>query len=167
MTRRVLAVVSVEMLLVAVTGCRGASEEPIADLEQQRRAVLTWTSELADATEAALGAPPERTVESYEGVDRSGVSDKFTSYQYEVHAEFHTDRPDPLTKISDELRDLEPKVDGMTLAVKNGDLSATFRTFPEGSGKVSLQIDGYAVEIDDRQIDDWEGYVIGEPVELE
>lgn len=43
----------------------------------------------------------------------------------------------------------------------------TRRVLAVVSGKVSLQVDGYAVEIDDRQIDDWEGYVIGEPVELE
>ena len=155
------------MLAMAVTGCGGASEESIADLEQQRSAVLAWASELADASETALGAPPERTVESYEGVGRSGISDKFTSYQYEVHAQFHTNQPDPLTKLSEELSDLKPTVDGVTLEVENGDLSATFRTFPEGPGKVSLQVDGHAVDIDDGQIDDWEGYVIGEPVDLE
>jgi hypothetical protein len=167
MVRRVLAVATAVMLIGAGAGCGRASDESIADLEKQRKEVLAWASELANAAETALGASPERAVESYEGVGRSGISDKFTSYQYEVQARFHTDQPDPLTKLSEELSDLEPMIDGVTLAVENGELSATFRTFPEGPGKVSLQVDGHAVEIDDSQIDDWEGYVIGEPVDLE
>lgn len=167
MARRVLAVATAAMVTMVVAGCGGASEDSIADLKQQRKLVLAWASELADSSEAALGASPERTVESYEGVGRSGISDKFTSYQYEVKAEFNTDQPDPLATLSAELDDLDPRIDGTTLEVAKGELSATFRTFPEGPGKVSLQVDGHAVEIDDGQIDDWEGYVIGEPVKLE
>jgi len=167
MARPGIAVAAATVLIFATAGCGRSNEEPIAELEQQRTAVLAWASELARSGEAALGAPPERTVESYEGVSRSGVSDTFDSYQYEVHAVFHTDQSDPLAKLSEELSTLDPKIEGVTLKVNDGDLSATFRTFPEGPGKVSLEVDGRAVEIDDSEIDEWEGYVIGEPVELE
>jgi hypothetical protein len=150
-----------------VQGCGGANTDAISDLEEQREVVLLWARELAASTEDTLNAPPEETRESYEGVDKSGLTERATSFHYEVQTDFQTEQPDPLATLSQELSEYGPQLDGVTLSLKNDDMTAIFRTFPEAAGAVNLLVYGPAVEIDEDDMADWEGWVIGEPVDLE
>lgn len=167
MTIRTFTTVVVVLTMMMLTGgCGGVSDKTYTALEKQRDDVLAWARELALVATTALGAPPENTSESYDGVARSGFSDDFTSFRYDVQADFVTDVQDPLSVLSEELSEYDPTVTGNSLHLTNGDLTATFRTYPKGPGKVGFSVEGTPVEIDYKDIRDWEGFVIGEPVDL-
>lgn len=165
-TARMLRVLVAVLTILLAGGCGGVSDETYAELEQQRDAVLTWARELSKIA-STTPASPEDARESYDGVDRSGLSDQFTSYKYGTQAMFITDWQDPLDALSDDLGTYGPTASETALRLSNGDMTATFQTYPEGPGKVGLFVEGTPVEIDDEEIRDWAGYVIGEPVDLQ
>jgi hypothetical protein len=149
-----------------MAGCGGVSDKTYTALEKQREEVLVWARELAPVATTTLGAPPENASESYDGVSRSGLSDDFTSFKYDVQADFVTEIQDPLNALSGQLGEYDPTVAGNTLRLTNGDLKATFQTYPKGPSKVGFLVEGTPIEIDYKDIRDWEGFVIGEPVDL-
>lgn len=150
-----------------VQGCGASSDEAISDVEDQREVVLRWARELAASTEVGLNAPPEDARESYEGVGKSGLTERATSFHYEVQADFKTEQSDPLATLRQDFSKYKPQAEGVTLRLENGDVTAIFRTFPEATGAVNLLVYGPAVEIDEDDMADWEGWVVGEPVDLE
>lgn len=167
MTIRTLTTVVVVLTMMMLTeGCGGVSDKTYTALEKQRDDVLAWARELAPVATTALGAPPENASESYDGVARSGLSDDFTSFKYDVQADFVTEVQDPLRALSGQFGEYDPTVTGNTLHLTNGDLTATFQTYPKGPGKVGFLVEGTPIEIDYQDIRDWEGFVIGEPVDL-
>jgi len=166
MTARAAAVMMAALTILLAGGCGGVSDSTYTTLEQQRDEVLTWARDLSSVAATTLAASPEDATEGYDGVDRSGLSDQFTSYKYDVQAEFVTEQEDPLTALSDDLAEYDPTISGNALRLSHGDLTATFQTYPKGPGKVGMFVEGAPVEIDHDQIRDWEGYVVGEPVDL-
>lgn len=166
-TPRMLCVLVAVLTILLAGGCGGVSDETYAELEQQRDAVLTWARDLSKVASTTLAASPEDATESYDGVDRSGLSGQFTSYTYGTQAMFITELQDPLAGLSGDLEAYGPTASGTTLRLSSGDMTAIFRTYPKGPGKVGLFVEGTPVEIDDEEIRDWAGYVVGEPVELQ
>lgn len=166
MKGRIPAVMVAALTILIAGGCGGVSDSTHTKLEQQRDEVLTWARDLSSVAATTLAASPEDATEAYDGVDRSGLSDQFTSYKYDVQAAFVTEQEDPLAALSDDLAEYDPAVTGNALRLSHGDLTATFQTYPKGPGKVGMFVEGTPVEIDQDQIRDWEGYVIGEPVDL-
>lgn len=159
-------------MLVALTmliagGCGVASDRTYIKLEQQREDVLTWARELSAVAAITLATSPEDAAEAYEGVDLAGFSDKYASYKYNVQADFTTEQEDPLTALSPDLGPYDPTLTtSNALRLMHGDLTAYFRTYPKGPGKVGLFVEGVPIEISQEEMYDWEGYVNGEPVDL-
>jgi len=166
MRGRTPAVMVAALTILIAGGCGEVSDSTYTQLEKQRDDVLTWARDLSSVAATTLAASPENATEGYDGVDRSGLSDQFTSYRYDVQADFVTEQEDPLTALSDDLAEYDPTITGNALRLSHGDLTAIFQTYPKGPGQVGMFVEGAPVEIDHDQIRDWKGYVVGEPIDL-
>lgn len=167
MTARTLVAMVAALTILVAGGCGGVNDETYTKLERQRDDVLAWARDLSSVAATTLDASPEDATESYDGVARSGLSDQFKSYKYDVQARFVTEQPDPLAALSDDLASYDPTLTSNALRLSHGDLTAFFQIYPKGPGKVGMFVEGPAIEIDHDQIRDWDGYVIGEPVDLQ
>lgn len=167
MNPRPLAAAVAAGVLLLTGGCgEDVSKDAIPELEQQREDVLAWAGALSKVAEQTLETAPENATETYDGAARTGASDEFTSFHYVVQADFVTATADPLSALSDGLSEFDPEVSGQTLTLTKGDLKASFRAYPKAEGKVGLEAAGPAVDIEESQMSEWEGWVIGEPVDL-
>lgn len=143
------------------------SEDGYRVLEQQREDVQEWSRELSATVSSSLETSPEDATGAFDGVDQSGLSDKYESYHYDVQASFHTTQPDPLAVLAEELADYQPTIRANgSLHVSHGDLSAVFRVPPAAQDTVAFTAQGATVKIDQAEMEKWDGYVIGESVDL-
>ncbi len=166
MTARILAATAAALTILLAGGCGGVSETTYAELEQQRDDVLTWARELSAVASTTLATSPEDATEAYDGVDQKGFSDTYKSYKYNVQADFATEQQDPLDALRDELEEFSPTFSGNSLRLSHGDLTAHFQTYPKAPGAVGLVVEGPPIEIDQEEMSDWDGFVVGEPVDL-
>ncbi|MGH3349241.1 MAG: hypothetical protein ACRDPS_01140 [Nocardioides sp.] len=167
MNPRPLAAAAAAGVLLLTGGCgEDVNKDAIPELEQQREDVLAWAGTLSKTAEDVLDTAPENAIETYDGAARTGASDEFTSFHYVLQADFSTATADPLSVLSGELSEFDPKISGQTLTLAKGDLTASFRAYPQARGKVGLEAAGPAVEIEESRMSEWDGWVIGEPVDL-
>lgn len=167
MRARALAAVMATLTILLTGGCGGVSDKTYAELEQQRDDVLTWARELSAVASTTLATSPQDATEAYDGVDQKGFSDKYKSYRYDVQADFDTEQQDPLHALRDELEEFSPTFSGNSLRLSHGDLTAHFQTYPNAPGAVGLVVQGPPIEIDQEDMSDWDGFVVGEPVDLQ
>lgn len=166
MTARTMAVAMAVLTTLLAGGCGGVSEKTYAELEQQREDVLAWARELSTVASRTLASSPDNAMESYNGAQQKGYSDKYKSYEYEVQADFVTETPDPRIALRSELKEFDPTFSGNSLRLSYGDLTAYFQTYPAAPDAVGLFVHGTPIEISQEEMTDWDGYVIGEPVDL-
>lgn len=166
MTARTLAATAAALTIMLAGGCGGVSDQTYTELEHQRDDVLAWARELSAVASTTLAASPEDATEAYDGVAQKGTSDKYKSYKYDVQADFVTERQQPLDALRDELEEFSPTFSSNSLRLSHGDLTALFQTYPKGPGKVGMIVEGPAIEIDQEDMSDWDGFVVGEPVDL-
>ncbi|MFJ9388509.1 hypothetical protein ACIRON_06810 [Nocardioides sp. NPDC101246] len=168
MTARASVAMAAALTILVAGGCGAVNDETYTKLERQRDDVLGWARDLSSVAEATLAASPEDATQSYDGVARSGVSDRFKSYKYDIQARFITEQQDPLAALSDDLASYDPTLTtSNALRLSHGELTAFFQTYPKGPGRVGMFVEGPAIEIDHDQIRDWDGFVVGEPVDLQ
>lgn len=141
------------------------SDESYKTLEEQRADVLVWGRELSTTAASVLEARPENARDSYDGVDKSGLTNKFVSFRVQLQASFNTAHPDPLAALAQELPEYSPTVEGNALQLENGELDAIFRLPSRAKDRVAFEVVGPSVEIKQDDLSE-RGWVIGEPVDL-
>ena len=166
MIARILAATAAALTIMLAGGCGGVSDQTYTELGHQRDDVLAWARELSAVASTTLATSPEDATEAYDGVAQKGTSDKYKSYRYDVQADFVTEQQDPLNALRDELEEFSPTFSGNSLRLSHGDLTAHFQTYPKAPGAVGLVVEGPPIEIDQEDMSDWDGFVVGEPVDL-
>lgn len=167
MTAKIVSLILVTLTLMLTVGCGQVTEESFSALEQQRSDLIEWSRELSHTANRVLESRAEDSTGAYSGVDVRGWSDKYESYHYELQASFHTTHPDPITALTAAFEEYDPTVKANgSLHLANGELAATFRVPPAAEDTVAFAANGPAVEVDQEDMSDWDGYVIGEPVDL-
>lgn len=104
---------------------------------------------------------------AYDGVDQSGLGDKYESYHYDIQASFRTTHPDPISALEQALSQYQPTREANgSLHLSHGELTAVFRVPPAAPESVAFRAEGPAVKVSQDEMERWEDRVTNEPVDL-
>lgn len=104
---------------------------------------------------------------AYDGVDQSGLSDKYESYHYDIQASFQTTHPDPISALEQAFAQYHPASEANgSLHLSHGELKAVFRVPLAAPGTVAFRAEGPAVRVSQDEMESWEDRVTNEPVGL-
>ncbi|MFD7075223.1 hypothetical protein ACFV9G_13535 [Nocardioides sp. NPDC059952] len=142
-------------------------EETYAALEQHRDDTQEWTAEIVALTEQSIGFDSVDASGGYRGVDTPGVSSHYASYRYEVLGNFVTAAPDPKSSLAVALKEFDPVIDGSTLRIRYRNMIAEITTYDVNAETVRFTVFSPDVDIDQKDIHNWDGYTNDEPVDLE
>jgi hypothetical protein len=163
---RVLGFVAAMLMLSTLAGCGDMSDESYKTLEEQRADVLLWGRELSRTAASVLESSPENARESYDGVDKSGLTNKFVSFRVQLQASFNTTHADPLPALAQEMSEYSPTVEGNVLKLVDGEFNAVFRVPIRAKDRVAFEVVGPSVEIKQDDLSN-RGWIIGESVDLD
>jgi hypothetical protein len=152
---------------LVTAGCRETTDDGLDALERQRADVLTWSQELSAAVSTVLESSAEDASGAYDGVDQSGLSDRYESYRYDIQASFRTTHPDPISALEQAFAQYQPTTEANgSLHLSHGELTAVFRVPPANPGTVAFRSEGPAVKVSQDEMESWEDRVTNEPVDL-